>query len=71
MSQLYGSQGSSIGENAFIWASAVCLTMMGPTANMSGQIFHGTLPMSALLDSTGVSKYVTINDLINNATQIQ
>lgn len=63
MSQVFGSQGESISENAFTWASQLEVTMLAPHANSSGTVRLGHFTVSSLFTRDAVTS-VSINDLL-------
>lgn len=62
MSDIYGSQGDTIGESAFIWASNMRISLLGANATKSGTIKLGHFTLSSMFDRD-VLNTIAINDL--------
>lgn len=67
MSTLYGSQGDTFAENAFIWASRASFTLEAPEATCAGKIHTGFFPLSSLVDKVSASS-VSIAQLRQSTT---
>lgn len=67
MASLYGSQGDTIAENSFIWASRMNITLSGPNANAAGTVKLGSFTVSSLL-TRDVTSAISISDLMKAVT---
>jgi len=65
MSALYGSQGDTIAENAFIWSQKATFSMLGPEANASGVVHLGHFTLSSLI-SKDVLDNISVTDLFKS-----
>lgn len=50
MADIYGGQGTAIAENAFIWASKMTFTLLGPEATRAGTVQLGHFNVSSIYD---------------------
>lgn len=62
---MYGSQGDTIAENAFIWASEIKFHMQGPQANRSGVVRLGHVTLNSLFERDQGSA-ISLNDLLKS-----
>jgi len=69
MSDIYGSQGTSIANNAFIWASELSMILEAPRADVSGSVSYGHFPLSSLVARDSVAE-LTLNDMRKSVTGV-
>jgi hypothetical protein len=62
MSDLYGSNGSDVYNNAMIWASRIEGQTVGPQANLAGVAKYGFFNIGSMFDD-GVATNFTLNNL--------
>jgi hypothetical protein len=63
MASIYGSQGDTISDGAFVWASRLDVHLLGAGANASGTARLGHFTLSSLYERDAVSS-ITTNDLL-------
>lgn len=68
MSGLFGSQGDTIGENAFTWASQLVMNINVPAANLTGTVSYGYITLNSLHARDDVAA-ISINDLLRTSTR--
>lgn len=56
---MYGTDGSSLSSNVFVWASDLMITLEAPNATRAGAVHFGSFPINSL-PSTQTLSY---NDL--------
>ena len=69
MAQIYGSQGDTIAESSFVWASKITFNLLGTTANTSGVVKIGHFTVSSLYDRDSTTN-ISLQDL-NKAVDTQ
>jgi hypothetical protein len=65
MSGIYGSQGDTIAETAFIWAGQLDFTLNAPLATASGTIRLGHITLNSFFERDGLTT-ITVNDLLKS-----
>lgn len=63
MTDLYGSQGDTIAQSAFVWSSTMEVKLLGANANLAGTVKLGHFTVSSLqgFDASGA---ITISNLM-------
>lgn len=63
MTDIYGSQGDTIAQSAFVWASSMEFNLLGANANLSGTVKLGHFTVSSLqgFDAAGA---ISVNNLM-------
>lgn len=60
LAQVYGSDGSTLSSNVFVWASDIMVTLEAPQATRAGIVHFGSFPLDSLSSQTAT---LTYNDL--------
>lgn len=68
MSSIYGSQGDTIAETAFVWATRLDIQLRAPSANAAGTIHTGYFTLSSLL-TRDKNTQININQLMQSVTK--
>lgn len=63
MADIYGSEGASIANNAFVWASEIIGHCQAPAGAVSGMAHYFQFPVGSCFDDNGNEITVTINNL--------
>lgn len=66
LSQVYGSQGDTIGESAMIWASHLTANMNIPAACTAGSVTYGVTTFGGITNRDAGNQ-ISINDLMRTS----